>query len=62
MNVSTAVYFDMIVYQVSADNIKAIVYLKDGKWQSTNDKIIEPELLDKVAAAIAEQATVRQAG
>lgn len=63
MNVSTAVYFDMIVYQVSADNIKAIVYLKNGRWQSTNDKLIEQELLDKVGAAIAEQVCgVRRAG
>jgi hypothetical protein len=63
MNVSTAVYFDMIVYQVSADNTKAIVYLRDGTWQSTSDKNIDQELLDKVGAAIAEQVVgVRQAG
>jgi hypothetical protein len=62
MNVSTAVYFEMIVYQVSVDNIKTIVYLKDGKWQSTNDNIIEQELIDKVGAAIAEQVSVRLAG
>jgi hypothetical protein len=63
MSVNTAVYFDMIVYQVSADNIKTIVYLRDGKWQSTNDKPIEQEFLDKVGAAIAEQVCgVRRAG
>ncbi|MGY3215066.1 hypothetical protein [Mucilaginibacter sp. HD30] len=62
LSVSTAVYLEKVVYQINTGNLKVIVYQKDGKWQSTNDKVIEQELLDKVGAAITEQIGVEQAG
>jgi hypothetical protein len=61
MTVKRAVYFDRIVYQVSAENFRAIVYQKDGEWQSTNDKLIDKDLLGKIGAGILDNVGIKQA-
>jgi hypothetical protein len=52
MTVRRAVYFDKIVFQVSTDSLKAIVYQKGYKWQSVNNTLLDQDLLDKIGNAI----------
>lgn len=52
MTVRRAVYFDKIVFQVSTESLKAIVYQNGYKWQSVNNTLLDQYLLDKIGNAI----------
>lgn len=56
--VKSAVYLDMTVYQIDSGDINALIYQEGDHWAVTNNVEVEPELLDKIGAAILKQSAL----